>query len=59
MSFFSRFKEPSSWASLGAMIGGVTFIPHAAEIGGAVTDIGRGVAAVFLILGFFMPERKA
>jgi len=56
---FSRLKEPSSWASLGALIGGLTFLPHAHEIGGAVTDIGRGVAAVFLILGFFLPERKA
>jgi hypothetical protein len=49
----NRFKEPSSWAGLGAIMGLVGLHMSAAEVG-YIVDIGMGAAG---LLALFLPEK--
>lgn len=52
----ARLKEPSTWAGLAGVVGGLSFLPHAAEVGTIVTGAGMIVMA---LLAIFLPENKA
>ena len=45
----SKLKEGSTWAGIGALIAGASFIPHAAEIGALAPTFGVLVAGVLSI----------
>jgi len=45
----SKLKEGSTWAGIGALIAGASFIPHAAEIGALAPTFGVLVAGVLAI----------
>lgn len=45
----AKLKEGSTWAGLGAIVAGASFIPHATEIGALVPSIGVVVAGVLAI----------
>ena len=50
----NRFKEPSSWAGLGAIFALVGLHMSAVEVG-YIVNIGVGVCG---LLAFFLPEMK-
>jgi len=50
---FSRFKEPSTWASI-AMICGIFGFNVDSETLQLITQVGTGLAA---LVGVFMPEQ--
>ena len=54
-TILARLKEPSTWAGLAAVVAGLQFLPHAAEIGSIVTGAGMIVMAA---LAIFLPEQK-
>ena len=45
----AKLKEGSTWAGLGALIAGLSFIPHANDIAKLVPSIGVVVAGVLAI----------
>ena len=50
----NRFKEPSSWAGLGALMALAGLHMSATEVG-YIVDIGMGASG---LLAFFLPEKK-
>lgn len=53
MALVNRFKEPSSWAGLGALMALAGFKMSGVEVG-YIVDIGVGVCG---LLAFFIPEK--
>lgn len=51
-----RLKEPSTYAGLAGVLGGMSFIPNAAEWAQVVMQVGALVSAVMAIL---IPEKKS
>lgn len=51
----NRFKEPSSWAGIGALMALAGLHVSAANVG-YIVDIGVGVSG---LLAFFIPEKKS
>lgn len=48
----AKLKEGSTWAGLAAVVAGLSFIPHAAEISALIPSLGIVVAGV---LGIYFP----
>lgn len=45
----AKLKEGSTWAGIGAIVAGASFIPHAAELGALVPSVGVVVAGILAI----------
>lgn len=55
-TILSRLREPSTWAGIGAFVAGLSFIPHAADVGSSLPIVGACVAG---LLAIWLPESKA
>lgn len=52
----ARLKEPSTWASIAALVGGMTFLPHAGDIASLIPNAGLLVAG---ILGIVLKDKAS
>jgi hypothetical protein len=55
-AILARLKEPSTWAGIAGVVAGLSFLPHAVEIGAIVT--GAGII-VMNVLAIVIPEKKS
>lgn len=46
----AKLKEGSTWAGLGVLVGGMTFIPHAPELAKLAAPLGVVVGGVLAIV---------
>jgi len=53
----ARLKEPSTAAGLAALVAGMTFLPHAAEIAALVPGLVAGLVAALGLVAMIRPER--
>lgn len=44
-----KLKEGSTWAGIGAIVAGASFVPHAKELGALLPAVGTVVAGVLAI----------
>lgn len=52
----ARLREPSTYAGLAALIGGISILPNASSLAGTITLAGTFIAGV---LAIWLPEKKA